>query len=260
MLRKRLDHGVGIGPFIQGAVGGLISGLVWCAGVYLALKDSFAANFAGYAIIAVKSINPIVFLAGCLVNAKNAIRILAGRAYSDEHIGFLGGLWQIVSRLTWEFPQTWLGNVFSQARNLVGAVDAVAYLGGATYVIGRSKKYGAGVSIGNIVNLWTGGRFNGDISERAVHNPVFMHEYGHYVDSQILGPLYLLVVGLPSLCSAISTKPIEGEPAGVTTHDFAWYEMRANRHAAKYFGKHYGILWEGSNETYFPKGKRQHQC
>ena len=33
----------------------------------------------------------------------------------------------------------------------------------------------------------------------SVERPLLVHEYGHTVQSLILGPLYLLVVGLPSV-------------------------------------------------------------
>lgn len=37
------------------------------------------------------------------------------------------------------------------------------------------------------------------------------HEYGHYRQSKILGPLYLIVIGLPSLIHAIWWKPGKGD-------------------------------------------------
>ena len=89
-----------------------------------------------------------------------------------------------------------------------------------------------------------------------------MHEYGHTFDSQIFGLSYLFAVGIPSLKSANGATQIQGQPKGVTTHDFKWYEMRANRHAKRYFGKYYGVDWEnetygsGTYETYFPTRNR----
>lgn len=35
----------------------------------------------------------------------------------------MGGLWQGISRYTWEHPQTVLGNDLSQLRNIFGQVD-----------------------------------------------------------------------------------------------------------------------------------------
>lgn len=88
-----------------------------------------------------------------------------------------------------------------------------------------------------------------------------MHEYGHTFDSQIFGLSYLFGVGLPSAISAAGAKHVNGEASGVSTHDFRWYEMRANRHAARYFGRYYGVDWdtpyrEGTYETYYPRWRR----
>ena len=102
----------------------------------------------------------------------------------------------------------------------------------------------------------------GGFADWVINDPLFMHEYGHTFDSQIFGAFYLPVVGLPSLISAIGATQVDNEPDGVTTHDFRWYEMSANRHAARYFGKHYGVDWQntllerGTYETYYPRRKR----
>jgi hypothetical protein len=48
---------------------------------------------------------------------------------------------------------------------------------------------------------------------------------------------------VPSLISANSSTQVSGESSGVSTHDFYWTEMRANKNAKKYFGKYYGVDW-----------------
>ena len=35
-----------------------------------------------------------------------------------------------------------------------------------------------------------------------MRNPLYMHEYGHTIDSRILGLSYLFAIGIPSLNSA----------------------------------------------------------
>ena len=47
---------------------------------------------------------------------------------------------------------------------------------------------------------------NLDESDEALIGRMFVHEYGHTVQSAILGPLYLLVVGLPSVIWANSRQ------------------------------------------------------
>jgi len=62
-----------------------------------------------------------------------------GNFYIDENRTFMGGLWQGISRYTWEHPQTVLGNDLSQLRNIFGQVDRVEYLGGATFSINEKS-------------------------------------------------------------------------------------------------------------------------
>ena len=74
-----------------------------------------------------------------------------------------------------------------------------------------------------------------------MENPLYMHEYGHYLQSQSHGPIYLFSIGLPSVYSAITKDRIDGPP--LSTHAYAGVEMDANRRAAKYFGEKYGVDW-----------------
>ena len=50
------------------------------------------------------------------------------------------------------------------------------------------------------------------------------HEYGHVKDSWIFGPLYLFVIGIPSIFWAAF------KPFGECYYEF-WTERRANKHA-----------------------------
>lgn len=59
------------------------------------------------------------------------------------------------------------------------------------------------------------------------------HEYGHIVQSRILGPLYLLVIGLPSILhAAVHNSVCKGKP-----YNHFYTERWADRLSAKYFGK-----------------------
>ena len=49
-------------------------------------------------------------------------------------------------------------------------------------------RYSSGVSLGQFIF----------VSERASGNTI-KHEYGHYVDGNCLGPLYLFLIGIPSI-------------------------------------------------------------
>jgi hypothetical protein len=75
-----------------------------------------------------------------------------------------------------------------------------------------------------------------------------MHEYGHTIDSRVLGISYLLAIGAPSI---ISADKHDGQ------HYKYWSETRANRQAAKYF-KDYGVDWDNDTFWYDPwKGYRK---
>ena len=76
---------------------------------------------------------------------------------------------------------------------------------------------------------------------------LFVHEYGHYIQSQELGFKYLSVVGIPSLQSAI----IGTLKNDASTHRTRWFEVDANRKAAEYFDKYYG----SGREDYDPDSK-----
>lgn len=90
-----------------------------------------------------------------------------------------------------------------------------------------------GVSLGSFVNLWDGHWLRDGEEGLVLSNQLCMHEFGHTADSQRFGPLYLLVIGLPSLASAM----------GKGDHSQFWTELRANRHAKRYFTKNFGINW-----------------
>ena len=62
--------------------------------------------------------------------------------------------------------------------------------------------------------------------------PVIMHEYGHSFDSQLFGFTYLFAVGIPSALGA------------------DWTELRANRYAARYFGRRFGVNWSRFEKEY----------
>lgn len=84
----------------------------------------------------------------------------------------------------WQAPQNLLGLLFllfirGEERHTLGGVSFYYCWG-----------FNGGISLGRYIIL-------GEYCEKSVH-----HEYGHCIQSKMLGPLYLLVVGLPSLIHA----------------------------------------------------------
>lgn len=157
--------------------------------------------------------------------AMNDIKIWGGLFTSDKNKNWLGQTWEVISRFTWQLPQTLAGFVFSNVSNLGWQVDNVSYKYGATILSGNFFGSTA-VTLGNYIN--------GNHSLKAeLGNSLFQHEYGHYLQSQAVGPYYFQRYGIPSLCSKGIHKnhPVEQDAnARALTYftkkidDFNWYD------------------------------------
>ena len=168
-----------------------------------------------------------------------AAQITRGLFLTDAKRPVMWRVWQLLSRFTWELPQTFSGWLYSVGRALAGQIDRVDTLGGITFATKVGCSYGMGVSLGTFVDLWAGSWMHGEGEGFILGSQLCMHEFGHTADSQRLGWLYLPVIGLPSLLSA----------SGKGNHNVFWTETRANRHAKRYFSKYYAIAW---NESGYP--------
>lgn len=82
-----------------------------------------------------------------------------------------------------------------------------------------SKKFRGGISLGKYIFLSTRINWSSKVE----------HEYGHCLQSQMLGPLYLFVVGLPSLLHKWLYK-------GDNYYDF-YTEKWADKLVSKYYEK-----------------------
>lgn len=143
-------------------------------------------------------------------------------AWKIDAGAFKGSFWQVVSRFTWELPQSFLGSQAGQYYNLFGGVKSVNYYGGATVVQGYSK-WGKAFTLGSYI---VGGR----TLEAKLDNVLFQHEYGHYLQSQSMGWAYLGKVAIPSFVDA-------SKVLGNSIHDYHPAEQDANIRAFKYFKK-----------------------
>lgn len=125
--------------------------------------------------------------------------------------------WQLFSRFTWESPQSFLGGTVNQIHNLFGGVKNVGYCCGATVVESYADGWGA-FTIGNYINGNRGIQANSK-------NTLFQHEFGHYLQSQKWGPIYLTKCAIPSLIDcALPAK-----------HQYHPVEQDANILSFKYF-------------------------
>lgn len=139
---------------------------------------------------------------------------------------FIGSPKQILSRWTWELPQTLSGYIIGTTHNALGGVKSVGYWGGATVIESYSNTGaiplfggGDGVTMGSFI-----------IGQRGIKadpkNALFQHEYGHYLQSQAYGWAFLPKFGIPSMISA-------GKKDG--KHDYRAFEQDANSRALEYF-------------------------
>lgn len=227
------------GMLTGGIIGG-VSGAGWSLGLWGIGSSSVYAKIGGWTIFSAKGVSSLTTVTSLISNFENGMKIWAGKYYTDGNRTFLEQLWQGVSRMTLELPQTWIGYNYSQVRNTIGAVDRVDFLGGATFVTNEGESSRYGISIGNFINIDIAEQIGQNFSHYVFRDPLYMHEYGHYIDSQKFGLSYLFVIGLPSLWSAATSNKKDN---GLNEHKYRWYEMRANRNAAKYFGKYYGVDW-----------------
>jgi RHS repeat-associated protein len=158
---------------------------------------------------------------------NNSARIWGGLFAADTKQSGWG--WQIVSRFTWELPQTLMGFTGSHAANLFGNVESVEYYGGATVVQGSHDNLFWGADFaGPAITL--GSYIIGDKNIKAdPNNSLFQHEYGHVLQSREMGWGYLPRVGIPSIRSNLSSG---------YDHDFHPVEQDANMRAFNYFNKH----------------------
>ncbi|GHU85650.1 hypothetical protein FACS1894153_1250 [Bacteroidia bacterium] len=180
----------------------------------------------------------------------NHMQLINGLFKTDEKLSNWGQAGQLISRFTWEGIQTFVGYGYSMTRNFSGNVDRVDYLGGATFATNENSSKWDGITLGNYININIPHEITGDFKTYATTiEAMYMHEYGHYLDGQYWGPSYLFAIGIPSIISANNNKGTNYLP--FDTHSKYWTETRANRRAAKYFGKYYDVNWNSIYKEYY---------
>jgi RHS repeat-associated protein len=152
---------------------------------------------------------------------NNAWKIDMGAFKTDPKRNFGGRLGTLLLRFTWEAPQSILGNMYSHARNRAGKVDNVEYWRGATLVNEQSDGRKWGLTLSSYINS----------KNLTVGEDMFRHEYGHTLQSKLIGPLYFGHVGVPSFLGSIL------DDFRLHSHDDEWQEIQANRMSERYFRK-----------------------
>ena len=155
----------------------------------------------------------------------NAAKIDAGLFAWDKHRTIAGNLFSYVSRFTLESKQTVLGNFVSHFRNNFWRTN-VEYYHGATLVNRNGhRNNGWGMTLGSYINGY-------NLEADPQKERTFAHEYGHTKQSMVLGPLYLSLVGIPSIIGSVS------DDIGLSDHHREWYEVWSNQMSYNYFDRH----------------------
>jgi hypothetical protein len=148
--------------------------------------------------------------------AKNDLRIWGGLFVSDTNLKPSRRFGEVVSRHTYQFPQTAMGFTVAQFYNTVLCkVNTVSYGHGST-VLNMEVKW-TGICFGNYI-------LAKNTIQTNPNNKIFQHEYGHYLQSKRMGYAYLIRVGLPAIMS-------KGD------HDAHPVELDCNREGFLYFNK-----------------------
>jgi RHS repeat-associated protein len=162
--------------------------------------------------------------------ANNDLRILGGLFATDENNnnGFQNA-WEILTRFTWQLPQTIGGILTAYQYNFFGKVNSVKYKYGATVVQ---------TDVEPVMGVTQGSYIVGDNSlEADANNDLFQHEYGHYLQSKRIGWGYYNRVGIPSLLSK------KGR------HTYHPFEQDANRRAFMYFNREVDGFYRSGSDT-----------
>ena len=95
----------------------------------------------------------------------------------------------------WQLPQNLLGLIVGCFLRGKKRLTGFPGIPSAIHFVGARNMWG-GISLGNFVYF-----------RPPAYDKMIKHEYGHCIQSRILGPFYLLVIGLPSLLWALWWHP-----------------------------------------------------
>ena len=150
-----------------------------------------------------------------------------GLFMTDPNKSTKGRFKEFFSRITKQVVQTVCTDLYVSVMNAFGKVNGITHGYGVTAVDMGLKR---GAVTPSYISIGPKG-YKADWRDH-----MFVHEYGHYLQSQELGIKYLYMVCLPSLQSAI----IDTDKNNAPNHDNRWFETDANRRSAEYFDKYYG--------------------
>lgn len=126
----------------------------------------------------------------------------------NELIELMANKFKNIILYIWQLPQ-----------NLLGLIMLLIYKHEKIYYIHKGRKFyytkemPSGISLGNYI-----------IMNREDKKEGMKHEYGHTIQSRILGPFYLIIIGIPSGLGNIYDKTHHTKEKGWTDKRSAkWY-------------------------------------
>ena len=162
---------------------------------------------------------------------------------------FRGNIGQIINKWTWNLTQSLIGNITAHGFNLLGGIENVSYMDGLLALSGATGKKQYDNGDFNPKAFTIGHYSFGPKGYQATwKDHLFVHEYGHYIQSQLFGPSYLPIIGIPSF---LSNTHLLGN-----SHSTRWFEVDANKRGANHFDKKYGRGKDGyiyKDENYFDR-------
>lgn len=161
---------------------------------------------------------------------------------------YQGNFFQVLNKFTYNIFNSFVGMIVAHTCNYFGAVDRVTTLDGMTAVGGVTGKSN---NITGGGKAFTIGHFSmGPKGYTATwKDHLFVHEYGHYIQSQYMGIIYFFKVAIPSLISASNSKTVyDSNGKSYSSHDLKSFEMEASKLGAMHFANKYG---RGSGKDYF---------
>lgn len=156
--------------------------------------------------------------------ARNETKIMLGLLRTGGHQNIFQSAWEVISRFTWQIPQTLVGYGYANYLNYTSETK-IDYYGGTTTISTSAMKNA--VTLGNYIS-------GNEKLEASPSNYLFQHEYGHYLQSKKFGPAYLPAFAIPSGLSV----------AKGNKHKYFRVEQDANARAIKYFNKRGVLDWK----------------
>ena len=194
----------------------------YCMNNPLIYKDENGEFFLWTFIAATTDAISNVFKHGFNVSQYNWTKTI--NAWKIDMGMFKGNFGQVLNKWTWNFSLSFIGNELAHKLNMVGKVRRVTDMDGMLAL--------DGVTIGGQAFTIGHYSFGSKGYEATWKDHAFVHEYGHYIQGQILGPFYIKFVGIPSMISQWHLIPGD--------HNTRWYEIDASRRGALYFDRKYG--------------------